>query len=123
MSLEEGVRLVLERREAGERMGVADGRRTGVRHQRTGLPRQQPLQNLRTGGSPIVLVIAHQLLSQPQMVQQLHRHPRVLGGSMSTQMNMDEAQMKDMLSGLGDIAAVSPLYFPGIRRFSLPQGW
>ena len=60
--------------------GIGDGRCTGVRHQSTGLPSQQPLQDGLARSGMVVFVVAHQGLFDLKVIQQLHRDPGVLRG-------------------------------------------
>ncbi len=57
---------------------IADGRRPRVGDQGAHLAAQQPLQNGLSRRRPVVLVVAHQRLSDVKMVQQLHADPGVL---------------------------------------------
>ena len=68
-------------RQAGQVLSrVRDRRGPGVCHQGAGLPLGDADDNLRPGGSLVVLVIAHQGFMQLQMVQQLPGDTGVLGG-------------------------------------------
>ena len=59
---------------------VGDGGAARVRHQGAALPGQQPLQDPGAALLFVVLMVAHQGLFDPQVVQQLQGHAGVLGG-------------------------------------------
>ena len=59
---------------------VGDGGGARVRHQGAALPRLNPAEDGGPRGVAVVAVVGRHGLFQPQVVQQLHRHPGVLGG-------------------------------------------
>ena len=60
--------------------GVGDGGGARVGDQGTALPGLEPVQDSLPAGPGVVPVVGDHRLFKPQVVEQLHRHPGVLGG-------------------------------------------
>ena len=84
---------------------VTDGGSTGIGDQGAALTPQQAGDQFLSPGSGIVAVVTHHRLLQPQMVEELHRHPGVLGGDeihLLQGLRRPERQIPQVANGGGD---------------------
>lgn len=89
--------------------GVGDGRGARIGDERTALTRKQPLHDAQAAFCLVVLVIAHEWLFDLQMIEQLERHARILGG--------DEIRLGERLfCPRGDVAEISDGRWDKIER-------